>query len=171
MRRLRIGSEFRLVVIAFRSFAHLLTIEEQRLTLQAARRHLQPQGRLALHLFDPRFDLLLDENPPAIRLSGTDPTTGRCFVGEITRTRRDYLNQIRRDLWRYTETDANGALLQEATREMALRWTYRWELRHLLELCGFVVEAEYSDFLGAPPVYGKELVVVARRVGHARANR
>ena len=42
---------------------------------------------------------------------------------------------------------------------------------HLLELCGFVVEAEYSDFLGAPPVYGKELVVVARRVGHARANR
>jgi ubiquinone/menaquinone biosynthesis C-methylase UbiE len=165
MRRLRIGGEFRLVVIAFRSFAHLLTIEEQRLTLQAARRHLQPQGRLALHLFDPRFDLLLDENPPAIRLTGTDPTTGRCFVGEITRTRRDYLNQIRRDLWRYTETDANGALLQEATRESALRWTYRWELRHLLELCGFAVEAEYSDFLGAPPVYGKELVVVARRVG------
>ena len=59
---------------------------------------------------------------------------------------RDYLNQIRRDLWRYAETDLNGALLEEATREMARRWTYRWELRHLLELCGFVVEAEYSDF-------------------------
>ena len=45
---------------------------------------------------------------------------------------------------------------------MALRWTYRWELHHLLELCGFKVEAEYSDFAGSPPVYGAELIVVAR---------
>ena len=51
---------------------------------------------------------------------------------------------------------------------MALRWTYRWELRHLLELCGFVVEAEHSDFHGAPPAYGKELVVVARRETNLR---
>jgi SAM-dependent methyltransferase len=29
--------------------------------------------------------------------------------------------------------------------------------RHLLELCGFVVEAEYSDFAGSAPAYGKEL--------------
>ena len=73
-------------------------------------------------------------------------------------------------LWRYAETDLNGVLLEEATREMALRWTYRWELRHMLELCGFVVEAEYSDFHGAPPAYGKELVVVAPH-GHRLANR
>src|SRR5262249_23956343 len=51
---------------------------------------------------------------------------------------------------------------------MALRWTYRWELRHLLELCGFVVEAEYSDFHGALPAYGKELIVVARRETNLR---
>ena len=44
---------------------------------------------------------------------------------------------------------------------MALRWTWRWELRHLLELCGFVVEAEYSDFARSGPAYGKELIVVA----------
>jgi hypothetical protein len=46
---------------------------------------------------------------------------------------------------------------------MALRWTYRHELRHLLELCGFAIEAEYSDFAGAAPAYGEELIVVARR--------
>ena len=45
---------------------------------------------------------------------------------------------------------------------MALRWTYRWELYHLLALCGFAVEAEYSDFHGSGPVYGRELIVVAR---------
>jgi SAM-dependent methyltransferase len=165
MARLNLGRRFGLVFIAFRSFQHLLSVEEQRATLAGVRRHLRPNGRLALHLFDPRFDLLADENPPAIRQSGIDPTTRRRYDGEILRTRRDYVNQIRRDLWRYLETDADGALLEEAIREMALRWTYRWELRHLLELCSFVVEAEYSDFHGAPPAYGKELVVVARRAG------
>jgi hypothetical protein len=45
---------------------------------------------------------------------------------------------------------------------MALRWTYRWELRHLLELCDLAVDAEYSDFAGSAPAYGKELILVAR---------
>ncbi len=31
---------------------------------------------------------------------------------------------------------------------MALRWTYRWELRHLLALSGFAMETEYSNFSG-----------------------
>jgi hypothetical protein len=45
---------------------------------------------------------------------------------------------------------------------MALRWTYRWELHHLLNLCGRAVEAEYSDFAGSAPAYGTELILVAR---------
>jgi hypothetical protein len=45
---------------------------------------------------------------------------------------------------------------------MALRWTYRWKLRHLLELCGLAVEAEDGDFAGSAPAYGKELILVAR---------
>jgi hypothetical protein len=74
----------------------------------------------------------------------------------------DHVAQIRRDLWRYTEFAPGGAVMHEATREMALRWTWRWELHHLLELSGFSTEAEYSDFAGSPPAYGKELIVVAR---------
>jgi hypothetical protein len=53
-------------------------------------------------------------------------------------------------------------VLAQDTREMALRWTYRWELHHLLRLCGFAVEAEYSDFGRSAPAYGKELILVAR---------
>jgi hypothetical protein len=47
---------------------------------------------------------------------------------------------------------------------MALRWTYRWELHHLLSLCGPGVEAENRDFDGSPPAYGKELILVVRVV-------
>jgi hypothetical protein len=117
---------------------------------------------LALHLFDPRLDLLINANVRLPGLSGTHPETGRRYVGEILRTDLDHLNQVRRDLWRYAEIGPNGETLAKDTREMVLRWTYRWELHHLLNLCGLAVEAEYSDFIGSAPACGKELIVVAR---------
>ena len=160
---LDLPGRFGLVFIPFRSFQHLLTVDLQRKTLNAVARHLEPDGRLALNLFDPRLDLLLDASPPPPEISAIDPLTGHRFVAEILRTRFDHLAQVRRDLWRYREMDSGRKVLDEDRREMALRWTYRHELRHLLELSGFAVEAEYSDFAGAPAAYGKELVVVARR--------
>jgi ubiquinone/menaquinone biosynthesis C-methylase UbiE len=162
MTALNLGKCFNLVFVPFRSFQHVLTIDLQRKALKAIRRHLEPTGRLALHLFDPRLDFLCDANNPPPGLSGTHPETGRRYVGEILQTHFDHLNQVRRDLWRYTEVGPNGGVLADDTREMALRWTYRWELHHLLRLCGFAVEAEYSDFVGSAPAYGRELVLVAR---------
>jgi SAM-dependent methyltransferase len=159
---LDLGRRFGFIFVPFRSFQHLLTIDLQRKSLEAIRRHLEPDGRLALHLFDPRLDLLTDENAPAAGHSGTDRATLRRYVGEVLRIRFDHLAQIRRDLWRYTEIGTNGEILAEDTREMALRWTYRWELHHLLALCGFSAETEYSDFAGSAPAYGKELIIVAR---------
>jgi ubiquinone/menaquinone biosynthesis C-methylase UbiE len=162
MSALDLGGRFGFVFVPFRSFQALLTIDLERKSLEAIRRHLEPTGRLALHLFDPRLDLLINANVRLPGLSGTHPQTGRRYVGEILRTDLDHLNQVRRDLWRYAEIGPNGETLAEDTREMVLRWTYRWELHHLLNLCGFAVEAEYSDFAGSAPAYGKELIVVAR---------
>jgi hypothetical protein len=162
MSTLKLERRFGCIIVGFRSFQHLLTIGLQRQTLTAIHRHLAPTGRVVLNLFDPRLDLLTDEAPRQPTLRGTDPATGHTFTGEMLSARFDYLAQIRHDLWHYREYAPNGALLAEDTREMALRWTWRWELHHLLELCGFTVEAEYSDFSGAPPAYGKELIVVAR---------
>lgn len=165
MSTLQLDRQFSCIIVAFRLFQHLLTVELQRQTLAAIHRHLAPDGRVALHLFDPRIDLLVDETPRQPVLRGTDPVTGHGFTGEMLSARFDYLAQIRHDLWRYREYAQDGALLAEDTRDMALRWTWRWELHHLLELCGFLVEAQYSDFTGSPPAYGKELIVVAATRG------
>jgi SAM-dependent methyltransferase len=162
MCELSLDRRFGCIFVAFRSFQALLTIALQRKALATIRRHLAPNGRLALHLFDPRLDLLIDANVRPPPLYGTDPATQRRYVGEVLRTGFDHLAQIRRDLWHYTECAQDGTVLETDTREMALRWTWRWELRHLLELFGFAVDAEYSDFGGSPPAYGKELIVVAR---------
>jgi len=162
MTELALRQRFGCIIVAFRSFQHLLTVELQRRALAGIHRHLRPGGRLALHLFDPRLDLLMDEMVRQAPLTGTDPVMQRRYVGEVLRVSLDHVAQVRRDLWQYREYAADDTLLAEDTREMALRWTYRWELRHLLELCGFEVEAEYSDFVASPPAYGKELIVIAR---------
>jgi ubiquinone/menaquinone biosynthesis C-methylase UbiE len=163
MTRLDLPDRFGFAFVPFRSFQHLLTIDLQRAALASIARHLVADGRLALHLFDPRLDLLSGAATLPAEISGADPATGHRFVGEILRTRFDHLAQIRRDVWRYRELSTARTVVADETREMALRWTYRHELRHLLELCGFAVEAEFSDFAGSPPAYGEELVVVARR--------
>jgi SAM-dependent methyltransferase len=162
MSELDLDRSFGFAFVPARSFAHLLTIDLQRRSLDGIRRHLRPPARLALHLFDPRLDLLIDPDIPQPGHSGTHPDTGLRYTAEVLQTRFDHLNQVRRDLWRYTESGNGGEVLAQDTREMALRWTYRWELHHLLRLCGLVVEAEYSDFGGSAPAYGKELILVAR---------
>ena len=60
MSALNLDRRFGFVFVPFRSFQALLTIDLQRKSLEAIRRHLEPTGRLALHLFDPRLDLLID---------------------------------------------------------------------------------------------------------------
>jgi hypothetical protein len=36
-------------------------------------------------------------------------------------------------------------------------------MRHLLQLAGFIVEAEFSDLTGSPPAYAKEQIWVAHK--------
>lgn len=164
MTKLDLDRRFGFAFVAFRSFQHLLTSDLQRTALTAIHRHLVPDGRLALHLFDPRLDLLVDAEMRLPTQSGRDEANGRRYVGEILQTRFDHLAQVRRDQWRYRETGPDGQVLREATRWMSLRWTYRWELHHLLARCGFAVDAEYSDFQRSAPAYGKELIVVGKAV-------
>jgi SAM-dependent methyltransferase len=160
-----LGRTFGAIVVPFRSFHFLLTPQDQRRALAAMREHLAPQGRLVLDLFDPRLDLChpaLDESRrerAEVVLPGTDH---RLRVGVDWR-RNDHMTQVLTESWRFTEVDAAGKVVREETETLRLRWTYRHELRHLLELEGLAVEAEYSDFRRSPPAYGKGMVLVVRR--------
>ena len=121
MSALHLDRQFGCIIVAFRSFQHLLTVELQRRTLGAIHRHLAPDGRVALHLFDPRIDILVEEAPRQSVLRGTDTASDHTFIGEMLSARFDYLTQIRHDLWRCREYAPDGALLAEDARDMALR--------------------------------------------------
>jgi SAM-dependent methyltransferase len=158
------GRAFALAIVPFRAFQCLLSAQDQRAALAAFRRHLRSGGILALHLFDPDLRFLLPgASGPIDRQHGTDRDTGRPVEAVLETALFDHVNQVRRDLWRYRAFAADGTIAEEEALELSLRWTYRWEMRHLLELSGFAVEAEFSDFAGSPPAYGKEQIWVAHK--------
>ena len=81
----------------------------------------------------------------------------------VLRRRTEPLHQLMTEVWEFTELDEVGNTLRSERETLRMRWTYRFEMRYLLGVSGFEVEAEYSDFRGSPPAYAAEQVWVARR--------
>jgi SAM-dependent methyltransferase len=159
-----LGRTFALIVVPSRVFQFLLTPDAQRSGLAALRRHLAPTGELVLDLFDPRLDLCVPDLPPQAGNAEVvrHPVSGNDVRVERLERVNDPLRQVFDEIWLSTELDASGRELRARRETLSLRWTYRWEMRHLLDLTGFEVVAEYGDFKGSPPAYGREQVWVVR---------
>jgi ubiquinone/menaquinone biosynthesis C-methylase UbiE len=166
MRRFDLGRrKFRLAVIPYRAFQHLLTPAAQRSCLTRIHRHLAPRGRLIVHLFDPRLEFCTPDSLPMMgrRPAAHDDATGRDVFLEVTDRITDPVTQTFSEIWRW-RVMRDGALVETYDDELRLRWTYRYEMRYLLELSGFKVVGEHSDFKGSPPKYGAELVFTCVRL-------
>lgn len=152
---------FALIIAPFRAFQHVLNPIGQKRCLACLHRHLLPGGRLVLHLFDPRLDYLLPDSRPSSPVEAPHPVSGHTLRREVIDRRIDPLRQVVEEVWRDSEVDSRGKVLRSEEARLSLRWTYRWEMRHLLELCGFEAVADYADFERSPPAYGREQIWVA----------
>ena len=156
---------FPLIITPSRSFQFMLTPEAQRSALAAMRRHLRPDGRLVLDLFDPRLEWCIpepDANHPSSRGTIRNPVTGLDVRIDVIERTPDPMRQLIDEVYRFTELDESGREVRTSTERLVLRWTLRSEVRHLAELEGFEVEAEHGDFRGGSPVYGGEQVWILR---------
>jgi SAM-dependent methyltransferase len=166
MRDFTLPERFGLAIAPARVFQSLLTADDQARCLRRLHEHLRPGGVLALHLFDPRLDLCVpsDDVPTETdRGSVRHPLTGNRVDMRVLHRANDPLAQLLTELWSFTEVDDAGRAVRREEEVLAMRWTYRFEMRHLLELSGFRVDAEYSDFMKSPPAYAAEQVWVASR--------
>jgi SAM-dependent methyltransferase len=165
MARFSLGRRFPLVIIPFRAFQHLLTPEAQRSCLTCVRRHLAAGGKFILDIFDPLLGACVPERKSAgwANLRIPDPDRHRKITVTTVHRRNDPLRQVLKEKWVFTVRGRAGGFIRRATREVELRWTYRYEMKYLLELAGFKVLACYGDFRGGPPRYGAEQIWVATR--------
>lgn len=151
-----------LVIIPFRGFLHLLTVDDQLSALESIRRSLAPGGRLVMNMFLP---------DPEIQVAQNGRRTGH---GEFTDERGR-----RCEMWALPEYDVTSQglhlrvgldvydgqrLVDTIETGFDLRAVHRYEFEHLLARAGFEVEALYGWF-DERPLEGaaREQIWVARK--------
>ena len=164
MRDFDLDRKFSLIIIPYRGFQALLDVEDQRSCLRSVHRHLTEDGLLVIHVFDPRLEMLVEgsereEELPILH----DPFNDNLIEACITMRELDRVEQVLREVWKFTELDGTRVPIREEEERLEIRWTSRHEMRLLFELEGFDVEVEYSDFEGSAPVYGSEQIWVVRK--------
>lgn len=167
MRAFSLNQRFRLITIPYRAFLHLLTPKDQRQALECIWEHLAVDGRLIFNVFDPHLETLVGHLGPLGAVLKKDaefvhPDTGRRIVVWETR-QYDLEHQILEQTTILEEVDEHGSMLSRTHRSLTLRYVFRYEMRHLLELSGYKVEALYGDFQRGPFRHGGEQVWVTRK--------
>ena len=146
MRRFKLDRTFPLVIVPFRGFLSLLTVEDQTTTLLNVRRHLAPGGRLVFNVFVPDLDMLTqDGDVPRHLRDVTDPDTGASYVLWHLSDFDNYSQTISARLI-IERLDDRGAVDRRIYRDFQLRYAHRWEIHHLLTSCGYEILDLYGDF-------------------------
>ena len=164
MADLQIADRFPLVIMPFRSFQSMLTVEEQRMALAGVRERLAPEGRLAFDTFNPDVRQLADENSAStpVHLQDVARSGGGTIVvwGQNGWDAVSQVNDVRLII---EEVSDEGVVERRLFRDFEQRYTFRYEMEHLLELCGFAIEEPAGDFEGGPVTEDSEdLVWLAR---------
>lgn len=142
----KVETKFSLAIIPFSGFLSLLTTDDQVRALHNIFRHLLPGGRLAFDIMFPDPDLLMSESDVLYHVKDvTDPVTGRRFV-LWRQTGYDCYSQIENVRTVVEELDEQNAVCRRTVRDKQVRYVHRWEMHHLLRLCGFEVLNLFGDF-------------------------
>lgn len=156
------GQSVGVVFAAFRSFQHVLAVDEQLAALDEMKRVLAPGGRLALDAFDPPYAMLADTPERlAKRYRGPDGLISRYESRRLVR------EQQRVDVTlRWTETRRDGRTVEVTTEreQYAVRYFFAFELLHLVSRVGFTDVQLFGSYDRSPlSSVPRELIVTARR--------
>jgi ubiquinone/menaquinone biosynthesis C-methylase UbiE len=151
MRELSLGGQqFYLVIIPFRGFLALMTVEDQMSALSSISSHLAPGGKLIFDVFVPDLDMLVQAGDTSYHFRDVvDAETGRRLV-LWHQSAYDNHAQIIDARIIVEELDEVGTVEKRYYRDFQLRYSHRWELQHLLTTCGYAVDDLYGDFERTP---------------------
>ncbi|MFV0388662.1 MAG: class I SAM-dependent methyltransferase [Pyrinomonadaceae bacterium] len=144
MRNFNLGGKFSLIFIAGNSLQHLHSLNDVESCFRSVKRHLNPNGRFLVEVFNPSLALL-----------NRDPQV-RYFVGEFKSAEGwivieenvfyDAATQINHIHWHYR----NQYEKQENTVTFTMRQFFPQELEYIFEKNGFTIEHKWGDFDESP---------------------
>jgi ubiquinone/menaquinone biosynthesis C-methylase UbiE len=166
LRSFSLGRRFPLVTITY-AFFFLTTPQDQRQALRCIHLHLLEGGHLILINDDPKLEVIAARLGPL----GTSLQKSAEFIRQATghrvvvwRAREvDLERQLAKTLEILEEVDPDGRVIERRYNTLTSRFTYRYEMHYLLELCGYRIEALYGDFHRGPFQPGGRQIWVARK--------
>lgn len=141
MRDFSLQQKFTLAIIPFRAFLHNMTLQDQLDTLKNIKRHLKPQGMLALDLFVPLYSVMAQKEwhdkvePHELAESGSGVSI-------------DILVQHQPELQLLTiqNTYNDKAGKESHTATMKYRYIFRYEMEALLYAAGYKTVSVFGGF-------------------------
>ncbi len=157
---------FNTVIIPFRPFQHLLSVDDQLACLQCVNKHLEDNGYLAFDCFQVNLQKITDplrfeeaEDMPETELADGRKIR-RCGRFAATHPAEQY-NEVEII---YYITDTNGKT-ERVVNGFPMRYFFRYEIEHLLARSGFEIAELYGDFDRSPLVEeSPEMIFVAKKV-------
>ena len=162
MARFDLGEKFRLVIIPFRPFQHLLEVRQQMGCLECVRKHLASGGRLILDVFQTDAERMHDPiHMREVQLTEYETADGR-HVRISERVAAFHRAEQRNDVEMIFSISHRDGRKERLVFAWPLRYFFRFEVEHLLARCGFKVAALYGDF-DRSPIRGNspEMIFVA----------
>jgi len=146
-----LGEPFRLVIIPFRPFQHLLTVEAQLACLGHVKRHLAPGGRLIMDFFQADLGRICD--PKFLEESGGLPEVTLPDGRKVLLTNRTvafHRAEQQNDVEMYFNVTHPEGRAERFTHAFTVRYFFRFEVEHLLERCGLRVMDVFGSFDRTP---------------------
>lgn len=168
MRTFELDQKFNLITIPFRAFLHMTTVEDQMAALYSVHSHLADDGMFVFNIFDPSIKMIADHSgnlgQSLKRFAKFEhPVTGNTVFGWGSRN-YDLVEQVLDELRLFEEVNEAGKAIKRYYVPLKIRWVYRYEMQHLLELCGFEIEALYGNFDKSNFKHGGEQIWVCKKV-------
>lgn len=139
MRNFKINRKFNLILVPFRSFMHILTVDDQIKSLKNFKKHLAPKGKLILNFFFPKPELMVRKLGKVWKYDIKSEKEKFKVVGMYTLL--DEINQIAK---------FNQSLFKRNKRiwgnKFTMTYFYKREFELLLRLAGFNKYKAYGGF-------------------------
>jgi SAM-dependent methyltransferase len=144
--KLEIPKKFDMILIPFHSFAHIVSIDDQRRALTRIHQHLLPGGTFICTLGNP--SLRKQSVDDQLRLASQYPLVeqrGKLLLWILEKYDQGD-DQVVHALEFFEEYDADGAMTSKRLMELHFRLTSKDEFEELVKTAGFSVEAFYGDY-------------------------
>ncbi len=155
MRRFAFNKQFPLILMAYRTFMHCLTAEDQADCLACIYDHLTPGGELFLNVWaaTPAALLMYPTTPREDDMQMLNPAMapdGDTMLEHMYAAWRDDFKQLIHERHELREVDTEGAEIHRETLTMTRTWFSPREMEHLLYRAGFEIVAALGNFDGMP---------------------